>query len=197
MEKDGHSDNPRDYHAIYPLCEVWEPFLEEIGKCPRNSQSKAWAMCYNRSKQLLACSTSDKIKFVREAAQKEHDLLQIFQDTGILPRQFRGRVNQDNLEKILDTFKKSTGKTSRATRRKRKYPLLEDLGKQIVGPKKIPHAQISATKCAQEETRSQNMTRCWVVSESPGTLNVHRYVLSNFDDHDTWPQIWPPYVWAS
>ena len=174
LEKEGHYDNPKDYHAIYPLPEVWEPFLDKLRVRPKNSQSKAWAMRYDRSKQLLACSTSDKIKFVREAAQREEDLLQTLQDTGILPQQFKGRVNKQNLEKILDTFKKSSGKTSRATRKKRKWPLLDDLGKRIVGKRHIPRAEISATKRAQEELRNKN-TRPWVVSEGDKYLLTHAH----------------------
>ena len=126
----------------------------------------------DQKSQWECASTSSKIETLRAAMQDQDKLLMILKSLGIISGQST-EIWRDQLEDLISTMQEP-GKTpqpsTRASKKKKRvWALLPDL--EIKKHSNIGHRkEIIAEKAKQQEIKSRNTTKQWVVEEDDDYL---------------------------
>ena len=186
LERAGHSYDFKMYRTIYPVRQVWQPFLKSLKKKPKQQNAKITEMRYNWQQQIKCVSRASKIRMVQEAAADENRLIELLSVLGELPKNFVGRVTPDDVRIITATMSSDKAEpTTLSSGKDRKYPLLPDLGCRIMKyGKKQSRKKLSKKLRRLEKVKAQNKTKVWVVEEGEDYLLTHNHQTSDEDADD-------------
>ena len=102
LEEQGHSHDFRDYRTVYPILEVWTPFLDAKKNFrPPDSQAKAIQIKGNFSGQLACASKSEKIDIIQKAANDNKKLCTVLKVLKAVPESFHGKVPETKIKQIV------------------------------------------------------------------------------------------------
>ena len=131
LQEAGHSDNPEDYSDIMPEPAIWKPFMLALKKRPKQSQSKTFRLQMDHKIQWECATTSATIQTIKAAMNDQEKLLSILKSMSIIPQDHTSVVYSDQINQIISTLKipgVTTAKSTRASKKKRVWALLPDLG---------------------------------------------------------------------
>ena len=129
----------------------------------------------DQKSQWECASTSSKIQTLKAVMQDQGKLLHILKSLAVIPQNHYSEIRHDQLEDIISTLqmpgKLATPSTRASNKKKRVWVLLPDLA---TGKKKKSHfgchKEIIAERAKQQEIKSRNTTKQWVIEEDDDYL---------------------------
>ena len=174
LNEAGHSDNPEHYAHIMPEPTIWEPFMAKLKKQPHQTQSTIFRLQMDQKSPWECASTTSKIQTLKAALHDQGKLLHILKSLDIIPHDHHSEIRHDELEDIISTLQtsgKPTPSTRASKKKERVWALLPDLA---LGKQKISHVgyrkEIIAEKAKQQELKSMNTTKQWVIEDDDNYL---------------------------
>ena len=169
LEQKGHSDNPEDYAHIMPEPKTWEPLMEFFKKRLKQSESKTFKIQMDHSTHWFCAMATAKIAAIKAAMTDQDSLINVLKAMNLVPKDYTNVVRPDQINEILSTIRDPEElpmKATRASRHKRKWALLLDLGLAKQNPDiPRPRKAITAGKIKEHMAKLVNMSKHWVVQE--------------------------------